>query len=245
MQLSLEHMETYRLLFGLNDRNMAALEQEMEVSVSLRGNELIVRGEGENVQLAERVIEKLIEMLKKGEMIDASRIRYAVALAREKGMQAAVVTFENGVLTATGVGSTNVVARYGYKYITCQVSCLAETQEDLNALPEEILAPKFGGYACIAVVDGKIAPCIFNMALKQGVTTVVGGNCGSNETAPDTYLDAVDRIGAPGNLALMAGHSFLRRAAGGWDKYAPIDDQAIEKMAEMFGKSLDIHRAMG
>ena len=50
-----------------------------------------------------------------------------------------MVTFENGVLTATGVGSTNVVARYGYKYITCQVSCLAETQEDLNALPEEIL----------------------------------------------------------------------------------------------------------
>ena len=83
MQLSLEHMETYRLLFGLNDRNMAALEQEMEVSVSLHGNELAVRGEKEQVQLAEQVIAKLIEMLRKGEMIDASRIRYAAALARE------------------------------------------------------------------------------------------------------------------------------------------------------------------
>ena len=83
MQLSLEHMETYRLLFGLNDRNMAALEQEMEVAVSLHGNELAIRGEKEQVQLAEQVIEKLIEMLRKGEMIDASRIRYAAALARE------------------------------------------------------------------------------------------------------------------------------------------------------------------
>ena len=83
MQLSLENMETYLALFGMNDRNMAALEQEMEVSVSLHGNELTIRGEGENVSLAEQVIEKLIEMLKKGEMIDASRIRYAVALARE------------------------------------------------------------------------------------------------------------------------------------------------------------------
>ena len=83
MQLSLEKMETYLALFGMNDRNMAALEQEMEVSVSLHGNELTIRGEGENVSLAEQVIEKLIEMLKKGEMIDASRIRYAVALARE------------------------------------------------------------------------------------------------------------------------------------------------------------------
>lgn len=83
MQLSLENMETYLALFGMNDRNMAALEQEMEVSVSLHGNELTIRGEEENVHLSEQVIEKLIEMLKKGEMIDASRIRYAVALARE------------------------------------------------------------------------------------------------------------------------------------------------------------------
>ncbi len=83
MQLSVENMETYLALFGINDRNMAALEQEMEVSVSLHGNELTLRGEGENVQLAEQVIAKLIEMLKRGEMIDASRIRYAVALARE------------------------------------------------------------------------------------------------------------------------------------------------------------------
>ncbi|MBQ4639682.1 MAG: PhoH family protein [Clostridia bacterium] len=76
-------METYLALFGMNDRNMAALEQEMEVSVSLHGNELHIRGEEENVALSERVIEKLIEMLKNGEMIDASRIRYAAALARE------------------------------------------------------------------------------------------------------------------------------------------------------------------
>ena len=82
---------------------------------------------------------------------------------------------------------------------------------------------------------------IYNIAycmLRMGVTTCLGGNCGSNETAPDVYLNAVDRIGAPVNLALMAGHSFLRRAAGGMDKYAPVDDQAIEKMAEMCEKYL-------
>ena len=33
--------------------------------------------------LAEQVIGKLIEMLRKGEIVDAARIRYAVALARE------------------------------------------------------------------------------------------------------------------------------------------------------------------
>ena len=83
MLLSLENMETYLSLFGMNDRNMAALEQELDVTASLRGQEIIFHGENENVTLAESVVAKLIEMLRRGEMIDASRIRYAVALARD------------------------------------------------------------------------------------------------------------------------------------------------------------------
>jgi len=83
LQLTLENMETYLSLFGMNDRNMAALEQELNVAVVLRGQEINVQGDRENVALAERVIEKLIDMLHHGQLIDASRIRYAVALARE------------------------------------------------------------------------------------------------------------------------------------------------------------------
>ena len=83
MLLTLDNMESYLSLFGMNDRNMAALEQELDVAISLRGQELQVQGGGENAALAEQVIGKLIQMLRRGEMIDASRIRYAVALARE------------------------------------------------------------------------------------------------------------------------------------------------------------------
>ena len=83
MLLTLDNMESYLSLFGMNDRNMAALEQELDVAISLRGQELQVQGDGENAALAEQVIGKLIQMLRRGEMIDASRIRYAVALARE------------------------------------------------------------------------------------------------------------------------------------------------------------------
>ena len=83
--------------------------------------------------------------------------------------------------------------------------------------------------------DYNIAYCM----LRMGVTTSLGGNCGSNEIAPDEYLDAIDRVGAPTNLALLAGHTFLRRQAGGTDKYAPVDDAAIEKMAEMCQRYLD------
>ena len=84
MQLSLESMEAYLSLFGMNDRNMTALEQELDVMVSLRGQEIQIQGDRENATLAEQVIQKLIEMLRKGEIVDAARIRYAVALAREE-----------------------------------------------------------------------------------------------------------------------------------------------------------------
>ena len=83
MQLSLESMEAYLSLFGMNDRNMTALEQELDVMISLRGQEIQIQGDRENAALAEQVIQKLIEMLRKGEIVDATRIRYAVALARE------------------------------------------------------------------------------------------------------------------------------------------------------------------
>ncbi len=83
MQLTLENMESYLSLFGMNDRNLAALEQELDVMVSLRGQDLCVQGARENVEIAERVMEKLIKMVRRGETIDVSRIRYAVALARE------------------------------------------------------------------------------------------------------------------------------------------------------------------
>jgi phosphate starvation-inducible PhoH-like protein len=76
-------METYMTLFGMNDRNMAALEQELNVHISLRDQELKVEGEEADVALADQVIRKLIDLTRRGEPIDLSRIRYAVALARD------------------------------------------------------------------------------------------------------------------------------------------------------------------
>ena len=76
-------MEAYRTLFGMNDRNMAVLEQELNVQVTLREQELRIEGEEADQALAGQVIAKLIDMLRRGESIDLSRIRYAAALARE------------------------------------------------------------------------------------------------------------------------------------------------------------------
>lgn len=54
-----------------------------------------------------------------------------------------VVTFDNGVLQAVGVGNTTVRAIYGDQTVECAASCLARTEEELLTLDKEILqSPK-------------------------------------------------------------------------------------------------------
>ncbi|MBQ8537253.1 MAG: PhoH family protein, partial [Clostridia bacterium] len=76
-------MDAYLSLFGMNDQNAALIEQETGVALSLRDTELCLTGDGEQTLLAQQVIEKLLDMIRRGEMVDRSRIRYAIALARE------------------------------------------------------------------------------------------------------------------------------------------------------------------
>ena len=54
-----------------------------------------------------------------------------------------VVSVENGVLTANGVGTTTIHATYYDRQMTCTAGCLAETQEELDSLDPTVLsAPK-------------------------------------------------------------------------------------------------------
>lgn len=80
------------------------------------------------------------------------------------------------------------------------------------------------------VVDGRLVPCIFDMMLRMGVTTAVGGNCGINVYDPVKYLDIVDRDGAPVNVAMLAGHEYFRRAAGADNIYAPASEEEKRRM---------------
>ena len=81
--LSVDSMDAYMSLFGLNDKNVALIEQECGVTIALRGAELAISGQTEDCELAASVIEKLIDMIHHHDLVDRTRIRYAIALARE------------------------------------------------------------------------------------------------------------------------------------------------------------------
>lgn len=76
-------MDAWMSLFGMNDQNVALLEQECGVTVAMRGNELHINGEENAAGLAESVVIKLLDMIHRGDLVDRSRVRYAIALARE------------------------------------------------------------------------------------------------------------------------------------------------------------------
>lgn len=87
--------------------------------------------------------------------------------------------------------------------------------------------------------SGDIRVCIFDCMLRMGVTTVVAGNCGQNVCEPADYLDIVDRVGAPVNVAMLAGHTMLRNIAGARDKYARITAEQLEALCKKTEEQLD------
>ena len=88
------------------------------------------------------------------------------------------------------------------------------------------------------VVDGKIAPDIFNSMLRMGVTTAVGGNCGINVCDPVEYLKLADQ-GVPVNVVMLAGHEYFRKAAGAEDIYGHATEAQKLAMEAAIAKALE------
>ena len=84
--LTLNGMDAYLALFGANERNVSLLEGELGVKLSLRGSEIKIEGEAENVGWARQVVEKLMELEERHTPIDRTTLRYACALVKEDGL---------------------------------------------------------------------------------------------------------------------------------------------------------------
>lgn len=84
--LTLNGMDAYLALFGANERNVSLLEGELGVKLSLRGSEIKIEGEAENVGWARQVLEKLMELEERHTPIDRTTLRYACALVKEDGL---------------------------------------------------------------------------------------------------------------------------------------------------------------
>ena len=76
-------MEATLALLGANERNRSLVENELNVKLTLRGGELKIEGEEQNVQWAGKVMDKLLELHDRKAVVDRTTLRYACALVKE------------------------------------------------------------------------------------------------------------------------------------------------------------------
>ena len=81
--IQVESSEQFIGLFGIREENLPLFKDELGVEILTHGGEITLTGEAEKVELARLTLEKLSEILLRGETVDRTRIRYAIGLAAE------------------------------------------------------------------------------------------------------------------------------------------------------------------
>ena len=81
--INFERMEQAVSLFGRFDENIKYIEKKYSVSVVCRGAEMKISGEAENVSLAVRAVNGLLDLINKGESLNEQNVRYVTSLVDE------------------------------------------------------------------------------------------------------------------------------------------------------------------
>ncbi|MBQ6333327.1 MAG: PhoH family protein [Clostridia bacterium] len=82
-RIELESMDDSIGLFGVFDENLNVFEEEIGVRIRIRSDGIAIEGDEEQVNLCRTVLEKLLDMQRKGEPINRGRIRYAIDIAKD------------------------------------------------------------------------------------------------------------------------------------------------------------------
>ena len=80
-QLTVDDSDHLLSLFGINDENLDLIKHELGIKIYAHGTDITLSGDETNVETAYLTLEKLLEIIKKGDSIDKTRIRYAIDLA--------------------------------------------------------------------------------------------------------------------------------------------------------------------
>lgn len=93
--VSITGLDTVIKLFGNYDENIRILSAEFDTQILLKDDSIEISGE--NALICKSVIEKIIELISKGEDIDKGRIKYMSAIAKE-GKLAEITKISEGIV---------------------------------------------------------------------------------------------------------------------------------------------------
>ena len=101
--IEVERMEHVISVFGSFDQNLRLIETELNVKILDRDNLIHITGEAENVMLAEKAINGLLELAARGENIDAQNVRYILSLV-QNGREGEIQKLAGDVICITAKG---------------------------------------------------------------------------------------------------------------------------------------------
>ena len=81
--LDIGRMENAVALFGSFDENVKLIEKEFNVGIVNRGTQIKISGEPENVSLAGKAMQGLLQLANRGEQLNDQNVRYIMALVKE------------------------------------------------------------------------------------------------------------------------------------------------------------------
>ena len=93
--LQLNDMNEARELFGTNDKFLKLIEQELDVTIITRGENISV--DKEHVDIVQMIMESLLQMIRKGLVLTERDILYAIKLAEEDKMEQFETLFEDEI----------------------------------------------------------------------------------------------------------------------------------------------------
>lgn len=82
--ISLPNGQSIALLAGPNEENLKVIEEELNIKTVIRGSELILTGEYEDVELARKLIDQLSFMWAANKSINIKKIKYALYSLKEE-----------------------------------------------------------------------------------------------------------------------------------------------------------------
>lgn len=101
--INVDRMEQIVGLFGNFDENIKMLEEEFNVQVIIRGSEIKVKGEPEEVAYATRAVQGLFTLMNKGEILSEQNVRYVITLVKE-GNEKKLEKLSNDIVCITAKG---------------------------------------------------------------------------------------------------------------------------------------------
>ncbi len=79
--LDFEDNRLLPLLYGSHDKHLAQIEQRLGVSLTSRGNQIVIAGSAESASLAQRALERLYRRVKSGLPVDAGEVDAALRMS--------------------------------------------------------------------------------------------------------------------------------------------------------------------